>query len=107
MILKGILLALWLVGFGTFARLYFEIRRINPQRKQFAVSASWLASHTIRSTVWWIATIICVAASFALTRAWDGPLTLWIAVAATDLFPIAVLALYMTLYVKAHNAART
>lgn len=103
-ILKGLLLAVWLVGFATIARIYFEIRRINPHGGAISVSPGWITLHTTRSTVWWIATMVCGAGSFAFTRAWSGPLAFWIAVAVTDLFPIVVLAVYMKLVIVARSA---
>jgi hypothetical protein len=67
-----LLLLLWLLGFGTLARLYFELFRGLPPNTE--VSASVFAAYTIRSVVWWVALVACFAASFALTRAWKGPL---------------------------------
>jgi hypothetical protein len=102
-IFKGTLLALWLVGFGTLLTLYLAVFRALPNNT--AVDATVFALCTIRSAVWWIALVTCFAASIALTRAWKGPLAFWIILAVTGLIPAGALALFVTLFVKAHYAA--
>jgi hypothetical protein len=106
MIIKGLLLALWLVGFGTLTKLYVEVRRITPRGTQFAVSPGWVAYHAFRNVLWWIATLVCVAGSFALMHVWSGPLAFWIVVAIMDLIRVGVFAIFATLYIKVHKAAR-
>jgi hypothetical protein len=105
-IIKGLLLALWLVGFGTLTRLYVEIRRIHPRGAAISVSPGWVAYQTIRSVLWWTATLVCVAGSFALTRMWKGPLAPWIVVAITDLIPAGAFALYAAIFIKLRTELR-
>jgi hypothetical protein len=102
-IFKGTLLALWLVGFGTLLTLYLAAFRTLPPHT--AVGVSVFAVYTIRSVVWWIALVACFAVSFALTRAWKGPLAFWIILAVTGLIPAGALALFVTLFVRVHYAA--
>jgi hypothetical protein len=103
-ILKGFLLALWLVGFGTLLTLYLAIYRTLPPNT--AVSTSVFGLYTVYSGAWWLGVIACVAVSFAVSNVWTGPRSLWLFLAVTDVIPVGLLALFLTLVAKLHAAAK-
>jgi len=90
-ILKGVLLGMWLFGFGTMAFLYFAIYRY--MQPHSAVDINLLTGHTSQNPFWWTALVICLVLGCAITRSWSVPLGLWIALLVTGLFPAGFFAL--------------
>lgn len=103
-ILKGTLLGLWLLGFGTLAFLYFAIyRNLQPNT---AVALSVITANTIRNPLWWVAGIVCFVLSYAITRSWEGPRLMWAALLVTGLVPTGLLAMFVTMVVMLKRASR-
>lgn len=97
-IAKGTLLALWLLGFGTMALLYFSISRHLPPNS--AVDVRSFTARTIHNPLWWTALVVCLVVGFAIARSMSVPLVLWIAVLVTGLIPAGCLALFLMLLYK-------
>jgi hypothetical protein len=98
-ILKGTLLGLWFLGFGTIGWLWFEIYRFLPSG-QGAVGADLIVLLTMRSPLWWTGLVLCFALGFLIVRAWRVPLGLWITLVVTGLLPAGFLTLFVVLYLK-------
>jgi hypothetical protein len=103
-IFKGTLLGLWLVGFATLARFYFDIVRPLPAgTSSYAVSVSMIWHLTIRSVAWWVGVAVCFAIGVGLTRVWKGPRAFWIALGVTGLIPAGFWVLIGVLYYLART----
>jgi hypothetical protein len=103
-VIKGALLAFWLVGFGTLVMLYLQVYRGMPSN--IAIDYRIFGRLTIYSVVWWVAVVACVAVGFGLSFRWRGPLGMWVVLALTDLVPAGALALLLALLAKVHEAVR-
>lgn len=97
-IAKGILLALWLLGFGTMALLYFSIFRHLPPNS--AVDYRSITILTTQNPSWWTALVVCLVVGLAIARSWSGPLVLWLALLVTGLIPAGILTLFLMLLYK-------
>ena len=103
--LKGTLLGLWLVGFGTIAWLYFSIfRRLPPGPGEVGVTV--FTAYTIDNLYWWTGVVVCLVLGFVIVRSWSVPLGLWIALAVTGLIPAGCLALFFILVYKLKQASQ-
>jgi hypothetical protein len=96
--LKGTLLGLWLLGFGTIAFVYLTLYRKLP------IHVDVVALNTIQNPLWWAALVVCFVLSYAITRSWSGPPILWVALLVTGLVPAGMLALIIALVVKSKHA---
>jgi hypothetical protein len=103
-ILKGTLLGLWLLGFGTMALLYFGVYRNLPPNS--AVGVSVITAYTTQNPLWWTALVVCLVLGYGITRSWSGPPTLWIALLVTGLIPAGFLALFITLAVTLKHVSQ-
>jgi hypothetical protein len=90
-VLKGTMLGLWFLGFGTMAWLYFALYRNLPPNS--AVEIRIFTSLTTQNPLWWTAVVVCLVLGYAISRVWSGPPILWIALLATGLIPAGFLAL--------------
>jgi hypothetical protein len=98
-IVKGTLLGLWLVGFGTLARFYYVLVRPLPVgTKSYAISMYSLWHITIWSVAWWIGVVVCLAAGVALARVWKGPTAFWVGLGVTGLIPVGFWVLVGVIY---------
>lgn len=104
-VLKGTLLGLWLLGFGTMAWLYFALYRNRPPNS--AVEIRIFTSLTTQNPLWWTAVIVCLVIGYAIARVWLGPPILWIALLVTGLIPGGFLALFITLVVKLKHLSQS
>jgi hypothetical protein len=102
-ILKGTLLGLWLLGFGTIARLYLAVYRNLPPNS--AVEVRVITGYTIQNPFWWTALVVCLVLGYTIARAWPGPPILWVALLVTGLVPAGFLALFITLAVMLKHAS--
>ncbi|SRR5258706_1106919 len=94
-IVKGFLLGIWLVSFGTIAYLYLAVfRRLPPGG---AVGVSVFTSLIVDNPYWWLSMVACFAIGILVTRSWPGKPILWITLIVTELFPVALLVLFFTL----------
>jgi hypothetical protein len=92
-IAKGTLLGAWLFSFGTIAYLYLALyRHLQPQT---AVGVDLITHMTIQNVLWWTALATCLAIGLFITRSWSGRPALWIALVATELFPVGLLVLFL------------
>jgi hypothetical protein len=103
-VVKGALLTLWLVGFGTLLMLCLRIYRGMPSN--YGVDGRIFGALTIYSVAWWIAVVACIAFGFGLSYRWRGPLGVWVFLAVTDLIPAGAPALLLALLAKVHEALR-
>jgi len=103
-ILKGTLLGLWLLGFGTLARLYFAVYRNLPPNS--SVDIRVITGYTIQNPFWWTALVVCLVLGYAIARSWSGPPILWFALLVTGLVPAGFLALFITLVVMLKHASQ-
>ena len=101
---KGALLTFWLVGFGTLVMLYLRVYRGMPSNS--AVDARVFGFYTVYSVAWWVGAVVCLAIAFGLSYRWKGPVGLWVFLAVTDLIPAGILALFLTLVAKGHEALK-
>jgi hypothetical protein len=69
-IAKGTLLALWLLGFGTMAWLYFALYR--HLRPNSAVGLSVITGVTTHNPFWWAAFVVCLVLGYTTVRSWVG-----------------------------------
>jgi hypothetical protein len=103
-ILKGTLLGLWLLGFGTMAFFYFAVYRNAPPNS--AVDVRVFTVNTIQNPLWWTALVVCLVLGYAIARSWSGPPILWVALLVTGLVPAGLLALFITMVVKLKHASQ-
>lgn len=103
-ILKGSLLGLWLLGFGTMASLYFVSYRYVP--RSIITFIPVIAHYTIENPLWWTALVVCFVLGYAIARSWSGPPILWTGLLATGLVPAGLLALFITMVVKLNKASQ-
>ncbi|HXN50441.1 MAG TPA: hypothetical protein VN943_00790 [Candidatus Acidoferrum sp.] len=96
-IAKGLLLGIWLFSFGTITFLYFAIFR---KASGGMIGGDIIAHLTTHSPVWWVALVACVAFGLFITRSWSGRPILWIALAVTELFPMGLLVMFLTLVAR-------
>src|SRR5260370_3609351 len=72
-IVKGMLLGLWLTGFGTIAWLYFSIfRRLPPGPGEVGVTV--FMAYTIQNPYWWTGVAVCLVFGFVIVRSCTIPL---------------------------------
>jgi|SRR5579863_8553895 len=103
-ILKGTLLGLWLLGFGTLAFLYFAIyRNLQPNT---AVALSVITANTIGNPLWWAAFVVCFVFSYAIAFSWVGPRILWVTLLVTGFVPAGLLAMFVTMVVMLKRASQ-
>ena len=104
-VVKGTLLGLWLVGFGTIAWLYFSIfRRLPPGPGEVGVTV--FTAYTIQNPVWWTGVVVCLVLGFVIVRSWSVPRALWITLAVTGLVPVGCLTLFFVLVYKLKQASQ-
>src|SRR5216684_7630388 len=103
-VLKGTLLGLWLLGFGTIALLYFASYRYAPRSTITFVPV--IAHYTMENPLWWTALVVCFVLSYAITHSWSGPPILWVALLVTGLVPAGLLAMVITLLVKSKRLSQ-
>lgn len=94
-ILKGTLLGLWLLGFGTVTFFYFKFYRKLPPGTVTGVTTEVVTHYTIQNPLWWTALVVCLVLSYAIARSWAGPLGLWIALVVTGSIPVGILTLFL------------
>ena len=94
-VVKGVLLSFWLVGFGTLLMLYFRLFRGMPTNS--AIDYRTFGHLTIYSVAWWVAAAVCIAIGFGLSYWRRGPISFWVFVAVSDLVPGGALALFLVL----------
>jgi hypothetical protein len=102
-ILKGTLIGLWVLGFGTMALLYFAVYSNLPRNS--AVGVTVITHYTTQNLLWWTALIVCLVLGCAIARSWSGPPVLWIALLVTGLIPAGFLALFIALVGKLKQAS--
>ncbi|HVS88986.1 MAG TPA: hypothetical protein VHF01_12305 [Candidatus Acidoferrum sp.] len=108
-ILKGTLLGLWLLGFGTMAFFYFAIYRNLPPNTGGGVSSMDIrvfTVNTIQNPLWWGALVVCFVLSYAIARSWPLPKILWVGLLVTGLVPAGILALFIVMVVKLKQASQ-
>ena len=98
-IVKGIFLGIWLFSFGTMAYLYLRIYRGLPSGTG-AVSANLITQMTTHNVAWWLALVLCMTIGLWITHSWSGKPILWIALAVTELFPVALLVMFFMLVAR-------
>src|SRR6267378_1266953 len=103
-IMKGTLLAAWLLGFGTMAWLYFALYRNLPPSS--AVDIRVITALTTQNPLWWTALVLCLVLGLAIARSWSGPLGLWIALLVTGLIPAGLFSLFLVLVYKLKRASQ-
>ena len=100
-IAKGLFLGVWLFSFSTIAYLYFTLFR----RASGGIVAADLVTYlTTHNPLWWTALATCLAIGLLITRSWSGKTVLWIALAVTELFPIAFVVVFFMLVAKNKEA---
>jgi hypothetical protein len=97
-IIKGLFLGLWLISFGTIAYLYLAVYRRLPS--DAAVGIDVFSSLIIHNPFWWIGCTTCLAIGLFVTHSWSGRPALWIVLAVTELFPLALVAMFFTLVAR-------
>ncbi|HTF23477.1 MAG TPA: hypothetical protein VK937_06100 [Candidatus Limnocylindria bacterium] len=65
-ILKGTLLGLWVLRFGTLALPYFVVYR--NMRPNSAVGISVIAPYTSQNPLWWTALAVCLVLGLPIAR---------------------------------------
>jgi len=96
-VVKGTFLGIWLFSFGTITFLYFAIFR---KASGGMIGSDIIAHLTTRSPLWWIAGVACLTLGLFITRSWSGRPILWIALAVTELFPMGLLVMFLTLVAR-------
>ncbi len=96
-IVKGMFLGIWLFSFSTIAYLYFALFR---RASGGIVAADLIAYLTTHNPLWWTALAVSLAIGLFITRSWRGKTILWIALAVTELFPVAFFVLFFMLVAK-------
>jgi hypothetical protein len=94
-IVKGFLLCIWLVSFGTLAYLYLILFRRVPAGT--AIGVDVFKSLLVLNPYWWFSMAACFAIGILVTRSWPGKPILWIALVVTELFPVGLLVLFFAL----------
>ena len=97
-IVKGVFLGIWLSSFSTIAYLYFSIYRKLPPST--AVGITVFQSYTIYNPFWWMGLIVSFAIGLFITRRWTGSPALWITLAVTELFPLALFGALLMLVIR-------
>jgi hypothetical protein len=106
-IAKIIFLGIWLVSFGSIAYLYFRVYRKNPVPvTAVAVDPRVFTGLTIYSPWWWTGVVACFGVAFAVIRAWGGHPILWVLLAITELFPVALVIMFAILTAKLKQAMK-
>jgi hypothetical protein len=103
-ILKGTLLGLWFLGFGTIVFFYVGLYRNAPPNS--SVDIRVFTANTIQNPLWWTALIVCLVLSYAITRSWSGPPILWVALVVTGLVPAGLFAVFIAMAVKLKQASQ-
>ncbi len=103
-ILKGTLLGLWLLGYGTMALLYFAIYR---NRRPHSVVVVSVIPYTIYSPLWWTVLVACFSLGYTIVRWWSAPPILWVAVLVTGLVPAGWLALFLVIVMKLRHVSQS
>src|SRR5258708_2269341 len=97
-IIKGSF-GIWLFSFGTIAFLYFALFRRGGM-----ADVDLIAYLTTHNVLWWTALATCLAIGLLITRSWSGKTVLWIALAVTELFPVAFFVVFFMLVAKNKEA---
>src|SRR5712672_1443610 len=97
-IAKTILLGVWLASFGTLAYLYLVLYRKLPPNT--AVSTSVFDAYMTHNGFWWLGITACFGIAFMIVNAWSGRPIFWIALAVTELFPVALVVMFLMLVAR-------
>jgi hypothetical protein len=108
-VLKGTLLGLWLLGFGTMAFFYFPVYRNMPPNSGGVVTSVDIRvfpANTIQNPLWWWALVTCFALGCVIARTWPLPKILWVGLLVTGLVPAGLLVLLITMVVMLKHASQ-
>jgi len=94
-IVKSLFLGIWLASFGTLAYLYLALYRKLPPST--AVGVSVFKAYMTHNLLWWLGLAVCFALGFVIVKAWPGRPAFWIALGVTELFPVALVVMFLKL----------
>src|SRR5882757_7737538 len=97
-IAKTILLGMWLASFGTIAYLYLAMYRKLPANT--AVSTSVFEAYITQNVFWWLGITACFGIAFMILKAWSPRPILWVALIATELFPVGLVVMFLMLVAR-------
>lgn len=103
-IAKGTLLGIWLFSFSTLGYFYFGLVRRVPGPVSIDVRS--FAAISVASPTFWLWLVACLCIGLVAARMWRGPLAMWIGLAVTELFPVAVVVMYAVLAGRLHEAIK-
>ena len=102
-IVKGLFLGIWLFSFGTIAFLYLELfRRLPPNTSVDVRNFSLL---TVMNPSWWIALVASICIGMIVVRAWHIRPIVWAGLIVTELFPVALLTMFIVLVRRLKDVA--
>jgi hypothetical protein len=101
-IVKGTFLGIWLFSFSTIVFLYLVLSF--GELLAGMVDVALITHLTTHNPLWWTALATCLAIGLLITRSWSGKPLLWIALAVTELFPVAFVVVFFMLVAKNKEA---